>query len=60
MRHLWTFLPFVAVAVAVCCSSCVSPAPPPPIPVHSIQTITTICSGQLCAICADESRTPND
>ena len=52
MKDWLPFLLFVAVVVAMWFSSCVTPAPSP---VHSIQTITTICPGPLCAICADES-----
>lgn len=34
-------------------ASCSSPPPlPSPYPVHSIKTITTICPGSLCGICA--------
>ena len=53
MRHLWPLLLFVAVVVAMWFSSCTTP--PVEYRVHSIQTITTICPGPLCAICADES-----
>ena len=54
MRPLWPLLPRAALALFLWLfPSCATPSPRPL--VHSIQTITTICPGPLCAICADES-----
>ena len=46
---------FTTAALLLWCASCATAPPPYPLPIHSIQTITTVCPGPLCAICADKS-----
>ena len=60
MKEFWPEIVFTAAGILLWCSSCVSPAPPPLLPVHSVKTITTICPGPLCAICATTTEAPND
>ena len=53
MKDLLTF-----VALTLWCASCASS--PAPLPVHSVKTITTICPGPLCDICATAPEATHD
>jgi len=58
VKHLWPLIIFVAFVAVLWFSSCVTSPPPYSPPIHSIQTITTVCPGPLCAICAADSENP--
>ena len=60
MRHLWPLFLMAALDLFLwLLPSCTTPPSQPQPLVHSIETITIICPGPLCAICG-EDRIPND